>query len=132
MSLAIGLIGFLVSFAVFAVLHGGLIRTGCRSTREDVPSWSWAIGAGLITSLSTFVLTLPMSCGIGCAVGTVAYPVSLVLQCALGAVVSGIILSRVISIPTDKALSIQTLWWVFVFAWSMVLWGVMRLAGIWF
>ena len=132
MSVSIGLAGLLVSFVVFAVLHGGVIRAGCRSTNETVPNWGWAIGAGLITSLSTFVLTLPMSCGIGCAVGTLAYPVSLLLQCALGAVVSGIILSRVISIPTEKALSIQTLWWVFMFAWSLVMWGGMRLAGIWF
>jgi len=114
------------------VVHAGLIRYGANALDEPTPSWPHAIVAGLCASWGAFFLALPLSCTFGCLVGMISYPASMLLQGIIGASISGWILSRMLSIPLEKGLTIQTVWWCFILALWTAIWIGARMTGIWF
>ena len=110
MSVELGVLMLVTLFAAALALHVAVVRAGCRAMGERMPGIGATLGAVLVAGLASMAAGLTVTCMGGFVVSALSAPVGLLLQLAIGVVVSGWVLSRVLSLPLEKALAIETVW----------------------
>ena len=110
MSVGFG-VGALILLLVLTIAsHVVVLRAGCRSLGERVPGLLACVGAVLVSGLASMGASLMVLCMGGILVSAMSAPVGLFLQLVVAIVSSGWVLSRLLRMPLDKALAIETVW----------------------